>query len=66
MIKSYCKINLFLKVIKKNNKGLHHIQSTAMLIDLHDTINITKIKKKKIASFLMVFLKKTLITSQTQ
>ena len=47
MIKSYCKINLFLKVLKKNNDGLHDIQSTTMLIDLHDSIKIKKIKKKK-------------------
>jgi 4-diphosphocytidyl-2-C-methyl-D-erythritol kinase len=47
MIKSYCKINLFLKVLKKNNNGLHNIQSTTMLIDLYDRIKIQKIKKKK-------------------
>jgi len=47
MIKSYCKVNLFLKVLKKNNVGLHNIQSTAMLIDLHDEISIKNIKKKK-------------------
>jgi len=47
MIKSYCKINLFLKVLKKNNSGLHSIQSTVMLLDLHDKISIKRIKKKK-------------------
>ena len=47
IIKSYCKINLFLKVLKKNKKGLHNIQSTTMLIELHDKISIKKIKKKK-------------------
>jgi 4-diphosphocytidyl-2-C-methyl-D-erythritol kinase len=47
MIKSYCKINLFLKVLKKNNNGLHNIQSTTMLVDLHDEISISKIKKKR-------------------
>ena len=47
MIKSYCKINLFLKVLKKNNMGLHDIQSTTMLIGLHDKISIKKVKKKK-------------------
>jgi 4-diphosphocytidyl-2-C-methyl-D-erythritol kinase len=46
MIKSYSKINLFLRVLKKNNKGLHNIQTTSMLIDLHDEIRIKKIKKK--------------------
>ena len=47
MIKSYCKINLFLNVLEKNNNGLHNIQSTTMLVDLHDKIRIKKIKKKK-------------------
>ena len=47
MIKSYAKINLFLKVLKKNNKGLHNIQSCAMLLDLHDQISLKKINKKK-------------------
>ena len=47
MIKSYCKINLFLKVLKKNNMGLHDIQSTTMLIGLHDKISIKKVKKKR-------------------
>jgi len=47
MIKSYSKINLFLKVLKKNNKGLHNIQSATILVDLHDEISIKKIKKKK-------------------
>ena len=47
MIKSYAKINLFLKVLKKNNEGLHNIQSCAMLLDLHDQINLKKINKKK-------------------
>ena len=47
MIKSYSKINLFLRVLKKNNKGLHNIQSSTMLVDLCDKISIKKIKKKK-------------------
>jgi 4-diphosphocytidyl-2-C-methyl-D-erythritol kinase len=47
MIKSYSKINLFLKVIKKNNKGLHDIQSSVMLLDLYDQISLKKINKKK-------------------
>ena len=47
IIKSYCKINLFLKILRKNNTGLHNIQSTAMLLDLHDRISIKKIQKKK-------------------
>ena len=47
MIKSYSKINLFLKVLKKNNKDLHNLQSSTMLLDLHDRIDIKNIKKKK-------------------
>mgnify|MGYP006095199321 CR=1 FL=1 len=47
MLKSYSKINLFLKVLKKNNSGLHNIQSTTMLLHLHDIIKIKKIKKNK-------------------
>ena len=47
MIKSFCKVNLFLKVLKKNNAGLHDIQTTTMLINLHDKISIKKIKKAK-------------------
>ena len=47
MIKSFSKINLFLRVLKKNNKGLHNIQSTTMLINLHDKISINKIQKNK-------------------
>ena len=47
MIKSFSKINLFLKVLKKNNKGLHIIQSSVMLLDLHDKISLKKINKNK-------------------
>ena len=46
MIKSYSKINLFLKVSKKN-EGLHNIQSSVMLLDLHDNIILKKINKNK-------------------
>ena len=46
-IKSYAKINLFLRVLKKNNKDLHNIQSSVMLLDLHDKISLKKINKNK-------------------
>lgn len=46
MIKSYAKINLFLRVLKKI-KGLHNIQSSIMLLDLFDSISVKRIKKKK-------------------
>ncbi len=47
MIKSYCKINLSLRVIKKLRNGLHDIQSNTLLLDLHDSIKINRINKKK-------------------
>ena len=47
MIKSYSKVNLFLRVLKKNSYGLHNIQSATMLLDLHDEIKINKINKSR-------------------
>ena len=47
MIKSYSKINLFLRVLKKNSGGLHNIQSSVMLLDLHDRISIKNANIKK-------------------
>tara|TARA_Y100000590_G_scaffold182659_1_gene208144 strand:- start:73 stop:912 length:840 start_codon:yes stop_codon:yes gene_type:complete len=44
-IKSYAKINLALKVIRKV-KTLHRIESLVVFTDLHDVINIKKINKK--------------------
>ena len=46
MIKSYCKINLFLKILKKNKSGLHEIQSATMLLNFYDNIHVEIIKKK--------------------
>ena len=46
-IKSYCKINLSLKVLKKLNTGYHNITSLITFSDLHDVISISKIKKPK-------------------
>jgi len=40
-IKSYCKINLFLKVLKKTNKGYHKLISLITFCDLHNTIFIS-------------------------
>ena len=45
MIKSYAKINLFLKVQKLNKSGLHNVQSSVALLDLYDEITIRTIKK---------------------
>ena len=47
MIKSYSKINLFLKIFKKIPDGLHDIQSSVMLLDLHDRITIRSINKRR-------------------
>ena len=43
MIKSFSKVNLFLKVLKKNRDKLHNIQSNTVLINLYDQIEIKKI-----------------------
>tara|TARA_B100000929_G_scaffold24671_1_gene18472 strand:+ start:10811 stop:11671 length:861 start_codon:yes stop_codon:yes gene_type:complete len=48
ILKSYCKINLSLNVGKKNKKRkLHNIQSLACLINLHDEIEVSRIKAQK-------------------
>ena len=47
MIKSYGKINLSLKVLKKLKNKLHDIETHSILIDLCDLIKIKKIDKKK-------------------
>ena len=47
MIKSFCKINLSLRVLKKLKIGLHDIQSNTMLLNLHDVIKVNKINSKK-------------------
>ena len=46
MIKSYSKINLFLRVLKKNKNGLHNIQSSVMLLDFCDQISVKSIIAK--------------------
>ena len=46
-IKSYCKINLTLKVISKLNSGYHNIASLITFSYLHDDIFISKINKLK-------------------
>ena len=46
-IKSYCKINLTLKVLKKSNSGYHNIISLITFCDLHDVISISKAKRRK-------------------
>ena len=46
-IKSYCKINLSLKVLRKLNSGYHNIISLITFCDLHDVITISKIRNLK-------------------
>ena len=46
-IKSYCKINLSLKVLRKLNSGYHNIISLITFCDLHDVISISKIRNLK-------------------
>ena len=46
-IKSYCKINLSLRVIKKLNNNYHNIISLITFCDLHDVISISRIKNLK-------------------
>ena len=46
-IKSYCKINLSLKVLKKLNSGYHNIISLITFCDLHDVISICRIRNLK-------------------
>lgn len=46
MLKSFCKINLSLRVLNKKNNGYHNIQSNSFLINLYDEIKITQTKKK--------------------
>ena len=46
-IKSYCKINLSLRVLKKLNSGYHNIISLITFCDLHDVISISRIRNLK-------------------
>ena len=46
-IKSYCKINLSLNVLKKLRNGYHSIDSLITFCNLYDIITISKIKSSK-------------------
>ena len=46
-IKSFCKINLSLRVLKKLPNGYHDINSLITFCDLYDVISINKIKGLK-------------------
>ena len=47
-IKSFPKINLSLRVIKKLKNGLHDIETNSALIKIFDEIDIKKNKKNKV------------------
>ena len=44
-IKSYSKINLTLKVLKKFKNGMHDIETNSVLLNLYDEIFLKKNKK---------------------
>ena len=46
-IKTYSKINLSLRVLKKLSTGYHNIRSLITFCDLHDVISVSKIKDLK-------------------
>ena len=46
-IKSFCKINLTLKVLNKLNNGYHNIRSLITFSDLHDVISVSKFKGRE-------------------
>ncbi len=47
IIRTYSKINLSLRVLKKLSNGLHDIQSNTFLINLYDEIKVLKTKTNK-------------------
>ena len=46
-LKSYCKINLSLRVLKRLDNGYHKIMSLMTFCDLYDVVSITKNNKMK-------------------
>ena len=46
-IRSYCKINLSLRILKKLKNGYHNIKSLITFCDLHDIISIFEVKSLK-------------------
>ena len=46
-IKSFCKINLSLRVLKKLNNGYHNIRSLITFCNLYDTVSISQTLGKK-------------------
>ena len=46
-IKSFCKINLSLKIINRLNNGYHNIKSLITFCKLYDLVSISEIKSSK-------------------
>ena len=46
-IKSYCKVNLYLRIVKKLSNGFHNINSLVTFCYPYDVISIYKIKGLK-------------------
>ena len=46
-IKSFCKINLSLRVVRKLRNGYHNIKSLVTFCDLHDEISKSRVKSSK-------------------
>jgi 4-diphosphocytidyl-2-C-methyl-D-erythritol kinase len=46
-IKSYCKINLYLKIVKKLSNNYHNIRSLITFCHLHDIITISELRSNK-------------------
>ena len=57
-IKSFCKINLSLRVLSRLNNGYHKINSIITFCNLHDLISISKTQKKDVITFSGKFYKK--------
>ena len=65
-IKSFCKINLYLEVLKRLSNGYHSIRSLTTFCNLYDVITISKINNlKDIISFSGKFKKGINIKSNT-
>ena len=46
-LKSFCKINVSLRVLKKLKNGYHSIQSLILFCNIFDLISVTQIKGSK-------------------
>ena len=65
-IKSFCKINLYLEVLKRLSNGYHSIRSLITFCNLYDVITISKINNSKdVISFSGKFKKGINIKSNT-